>query len=292
GAGPCCRRAEYCVEHFASSSKRDRSCFSKQDERKIGRGRSSKTEVNQTQGCYGNASRFRGRIVFKFTTMNPNLTKPGTSKRKAITLTQDALAIERLLRADSSLPLLLEPAVEGVILSQWAVGKTDFISEKLRSNGGILFRGFKVGTVEEFELFLQSLVGDLFHYSYRSTPRTRVSGRIYTSTEYPQHQTIPLHNEMSYSRNWPMVIGFCCLEAPSNGGETPIADSRKVFQAIQPEVRDRFIEKGVMYVRNYGDALDLSWRDVFQTTDQAEVETFCREAGIDFEWKGENQLQT
>src|SRR6185503_18712765 len=68
GAGPCCRRAEYCVEHFASSSKRDRSCFSKQDERKIGRGRSSKTEVNQTQGCSGNASRFRGRIVFKFTT--------------------------------------------------------------------------------------------------------------------------------------------------------------------------------------------------------------------------------
>jgi len=224
--------------------------------------------------------------------MNPNLSKPGMSKRKAIALTQDALVKEGLLRAEGRLPLLIEPAVEGLILSQWAVGKNGFISEKLRSNGGILFRGFKIGTVEEFELFLQALVGDLFDYSYRSTPRTQVSGRIYTSTEYPQHQTIPLHNEMSYSRNWPMVIGFCCLEAPSNGGETPIADSRKVFQAIQPEVRDRFIEKGVMYVRNYGDALDLSWRDVFQTTDPAEVETFCREAGIDFEWKGENQLQT
>lgn len=224
--------------------------------------------------------------------MNPNLTKPGTSKRKAIALTQDALAKERLLRADSRLPLLLEPAVEGVILSQWAAGRTDFISEKLRSNGGILFRGFKLGTVEEFELFLQSLVGDLFHYSYRSTPRTQVSGRIYTSTEYPQHQTIPLHNEMSYSRNWPMVIGFCCLEAPSNGGETSIADSRNVFEAIPPAVRDRFIEKGVMYVRNYGDALDLSWRDVFQTTERGEVETFCREAGIEFEWRGENELQT
>lgn len=224
--------------------------------------------------------------------MNPNLTKPGMSKRKAITLTQDALAEERLLRADSRLPLVLEPAVEGVILSQWAAGKTDFISEKLRSNGAILFRGFKVGTVEEFELFLQSLVGDLFHYSYRSTPRTQVSGRIYTSTEYPQHQTIPLHNEMSYSHNWPMVIGFCCLEAPSNGGETPIADSRNVFEAIPPAVRDRFIERGVMYVRNYGDALDLSWRDVFQTTERAEVETFCREAGIQFEWRGKNELQT
>ena len=224
--------------------------------------------------------------------MNPNFTKPGTSKRKPIALTQDGLLKESLLRAGSRLPLLLEPAVEGVSLSQWAVGKTDFISEKLRSNGGILFRGFSVSTLEEFEVFLQLLVGDLFNYSYRSTPRTQVSGHIYTSTQYPQHQTIQLHNEMSYSRNWPMVIGFCCLEEPSHGGETPLADSRKVFTAIQPEVRNRFIEKGVMYVRNYSDALDLSWRDVFQTTDPAEVETYCHEAGIEFEWKGVNELQT
>jgi hypothetical protein len=47
-----------------------------------------------------------------------------------------------------------------------------------------------------------------------------------------------------------------------------------------------------MYVRNYGDSLDLSWRDVFQTTERAEVETFCREAGIQFEWRGKNELQT
>ncbi|MFN2529805.1 MAG: TauD/TfdA family dioxygenase [Pyrinomonadaceae bacterium] len=225
--------------------------------------------------------------------MNPNPIKLGTSKRKAIALTQDALVRESLLRADNRLPLLLEPAVEGVSLSQWAGDKIDFIAEKLLSNGGILFRGFKISRVEEFELFLKSLVvGDLFNYSYRSTPRTKVSGHIYTSTEYPRHQMIQLHNEMSYSRNWPMVIAFCCLEAPSNGGETPIADSRKVFKAIESKVRDRFMEKGVMYVRNYGDALDLSWSDVFQTTVRAEVETYCREAGIEFEWRGENELRT
>ena len=181
--------------------------------------------------------------------MNPDVTKPGTIKRKAITLTEDALIKESLLRADTRLPLLLEPAVEGLSLPQWAAGKSDFISQKLLSNGGILFRGFKVNTVNEFEAFLQSLVGDLFHYSYRSTPRTQVSGHIYTSTEYPQHQTILLHNEMSYSRSWPMVIGFFCLEASPEGGETPIADSRNVFKSIDPAIRDRFIEKNVMYVK-------------------------------------------
>jgi alpha-ketoglutarate-dependent taurine dioxygenase len=224
--------------------------------------------------------------------MNPDVTKPGTIKRKAIALTEDALIKESLLRADTRLPLLLEPAVEGLSLPQWAAGKSDFIAQKLRSNGGVLFRGFKVNTVDEFEAFLQSLVGDLFHYSYRSTPRTQVSGHIYTSTEYPQHQTILLHNEMSYSRSWPMVIGFFCLEASPEGGETPIADSRNVFKSIDPALRDRFIEKNVMYVRNYSDALDLSWQDVFQTADRAEVEAFCRQAGIEYEWKGEKELRT
>ncbi|HAF12610.1 MAG TPA: taurine catabolism dioxygenase TauD [Blastocatellia bacterium] len=224
--------------------------------------------------------------------MNPDVTKPGSIKRKAIALTEDGLIKESLLRADTRLPLLLEPAVDGLSLPQWAAGKTDFIAQKLRSNGGILFRGFNVNTVDEFELFLRSLIGDLFHYSYRSTPRTQVSGHIYTSTEYPQHQTILLHNEMSYSRSWPMVIGFFCLEASPEGGETPIADSRKVFNAVDPAIRDRFSEKGVMYVRNYGDALDLSWQNVFQTEDRAEVEAYCRKAGIECEWKGENELRT
>jgi len=224
--------------------------------------------------------------------MNPDVTKPGSIKRKAIALTEDGLIKESLLRADTRLPLLLEPAVDGLSLPQWAAGKTDFIAQKLRSNGAILFRGFNLSAIDDFERFMQTLAGDLLDYSYRSTPRTQVSGKIYTSTEYPAHQTIPLHNEMSYSRSWPMVLGFFCVEAAPEGGETPIADSRKVFNAVDPAIRDRFSEKGVMYVRNYGDALDLSWQNVFQTEDRAEVEAYCRKAGIECEWKGENELRT
>ena len=38
------------------------------------------------------------------------------------------------------------------------------------------------------------------------------------------------------------------------GGETPIADSRKVFARIDTAIRDCFSQKNVRYVRNYGDA--------------------------------------
>ena len=216
---------------------------------------------------------------------------PGLIKRRAIHAS-DAFIKERLLDPERSLPLLIEPAIHGVSLPDWAGNNRGFIKQRLQQHGGILFRGFDLSSVDEFELLLRSLTGELLEYSYRSTPRTQVSGRIYTSTEYPAHQTIPLHNEMSYTRNWPMILGFFCVEVALDGGETPIADSRKVFNLIDPAVRDRFADKQVMYVRNYGEALDLSWQNVFQTEDREEVEAYCRSAEIEFEWKSNNELRT
>jgi alpha-ketoglutarate-dependent taurine dioxygenase len=224
--------------------------------------------------------------------MSVDLERPALGRRKAIHLSPEVLIKERFLDAQRTLPLVIEPAVESLNLAQWAPSNREFIRQRLQRHGGILFRGFNVSSVNEFELFLKSIAGDLLEYSYRSTPRSQVSGRIYTSTEYPAHETIPLHNEMAYTSNWPMIIGFFCLEVAPEGGETPIADSRNVLKLIDPAIRDRFAHKKVMYVRNYGDTLDLSWQNVFQTEDPAEVEAYCRSAEIEFEWKGNNELST
>jgi alpha-ketoglutarate-dependent taurine dioxygenase len=217
--------------------------------------------------------------------------RPGATIRKGITLSQEALVRESFLN-NNALPLVVQPAIDGLSLTHWAKFNLELIKDRLAKSGAILFRGFNLKTVAEFEAFLTAIAGDLLDYSYRSTPRTQVSGKIYTSTEYPAHQTIPLHNEMSYTRQWPMVLGFFCVEPAAEGGETPIADSRKVFQRLAPEISDRFSSRNVRYVRNYGDALDLPWQDVFQTPDAAEVEEFCRQSGIDFEWKSDQRLRT
>jgi hypothetical protein len=97
---------------------------------------------------------------------------------------------------------------------------------------------------------------------------------------------------MAYSANWPMKLWFFCAARPERGGETPIADSRRIFNRVDPEVREKFARTGVMYVRNYGAGLDLSWQNVFQSSDRLEVEAFCRQSSIDFEWKGEGRLRT
>jgi alpha-ketoglutarate-dependent taurine dioxygenase len=97
---------------------------------------------------------------------------------------------------------------------------------------------------------------------------------------------------MSYTRSWPMKLWLCCVKAARVGGETPIADSRRIYARIPPAIRERFAERGVMYTRNYGHGVDLPWQEVFQTSDRTEVERQCREAGIELEWKSGDRLST
>jgi len=212
--------------------------------------------------------------------------------RKKFKISPAELVKTELMQPEQPLPLVIKPAVDGINLVKWTASNRKFIETKLLEYGGILFRDFQIKSVPEFESFIRTISGELIKYSYRSTPRSQVSDNIYTSTEYPAEQFIPLHNEMAYSSSWPMKIWFFCLEAAQQGGETPIADSRKVFQRINPKIKEQFLQKKIMYVRNYGEGLDLQWESVFQTNQKSEVETYCRKAGIEFEWKDGNHLRT
>lgn len=196
------------------------------------------------------------------------------------------------LRPNSPLPLVIRPAARGVNLIEWARANARFIESSLLKHGAILFRGFGLTAASEFEKLIETVSGPLLDYSYRSTPRSVVSGRIYSSTEYPAHQAIPLHNENSYSRSWPMKLWFFSMQVAEQGGATPIADSRKIFKALPPEICDCLVSKGLMYVRNYGIGLDLPWPEVFQTSSKAVVEEFCRKSDMEFEWLGDDQLRT
>jgi alpha-ketoglutarate-dependent taurine dioxygenase len=159
------------------------------------------------------------------------------------------------------------------------------IEDILIAHGGILFRGFGIEAVSKFELIANIFAPNLLDYHFRSTPRTKVEGKIYTSTEYPANRFIQFHNECSYTNSWPNKILFFCVTPSTKGGETALADSRHVYAKIDKNIRDRFERNGLTYVRNYIPGLDMSWKDVFQTTQRSEVEKYCQEADIHYEWK-------
>lgn len=181
-------------------------------------------------------------------------------KPQAINLSTQELITESFLQCGGKLPLIISPKFSDLNLPIWAENHQEFIINNLLKYGGILFRDFAVSQKEDFEQFVSAVCPQLMPYIESSTPRTQLSEKVYTSTEFPADQTIALHNESSYANTYPMKIWFCCIEPASQGGETPIADVRKVFQRIHPRIRESFQEKGWMLVRNYGDGFGLPWQ--------------------------------
>ena len=219
-----------------------------------------------------------------------NLRRFKQIKPKAVSLSQEQMVKTTLLEPDEPLVLVVSPNVSDLDIAAWARDNREFINQKLSRHGAILFRDCQVDTVAKFEELAQAVCSHLFG-EYGDLPREGVNGNIYGSTPYPADQTILFHNESSHTDRWPMKIWFHCVTAAKQGGETPIVDCRKVYQSLDPELRQIFAERKLRYVRNYTDGLDVSWQEFFRTSDKAKVETFCRNAGIEFEWK-ENGLRT
>ncbi|HSE18628.1 MAG TPA: amino acid adenylation domain-containing protein, partial [Pyrinomonadaceae bacterium] len=208
-----------------------------------------------------------------------------------VSVQQENLVSTGYLSGDKILPLVVTPAIEDVDLINWAGSNRAYIETQLARIGAILFRGFKLSTAPEFERFAQAITPNLFQDNGEH-PRKSVSGNVYTPTFYPPEQKIIWHNENSFNYQWPTKIWFCCVQPAPQGGETPIVDSRRVFAALSPGIKERFIQKGIMYMRNYGRGLGLDWPGVFGTSNKAEIEKHCRAASIEFEWKSENRLCT
>jgi alpha-ketoglutarate-dependent taurine dioxygenase len=187
---------------------------------------------------------------------------------------------------------MISPSVPGVDLIRWAEMSKTELQRILSRSGAILFRGFGVISESDLERFIQAISGQPLAYVERSSPRSQVAGNIYTSTEHPPDQPIFLHCENSYQKTWPLKIFFCCQIQAQSGGETPIADTRRILKRIRPEILQTFENKGVMYVRNFGPDLGLSWQTVFQIDDRSKVEQYCAEMGIECAWKDAERLTT
>ncbi|MEG4971171.1 amino acid adenylation domain-containing protein [Microcoleus sp. K4-B3] len=220
-----------------------------------------------------------------------NFSKFKSVKPKPVALPQGELIKTEYLHPDELFPLVAKPAVADVDLADWAKNNREFIEAKLLQHGGILFRGFIGPVVAAFEQFALSICSELFG-EYGDLPREGVSGKVYGSTPYPADKAILFHSESSHLHRWPMKIWFFCVQPAQQGGETPIVDCRKIYQLLDPKLREKFAQKQIMYVRNYTDGLDVSWKDFFQTEDKSVVEEYCRQAGMEFEWKAGNNLRT
>ncbi|HYG12158.1 MAG TPA: TauD/TfdA family dioxygenase [Pyrinomonadaceae bacterium] len=197
------------------------------------------------------------------------------------------------------LPLLVEPdervenrSDDGQIFRLSL--ERDDIRDKLLEHGALLLRGFPALDPPAFAEFVRRFSGRTpLSYAGGASPRTNLGDAVYTSTEYPGHYTLSLHNEMSYTSRWPRHLFFYCAVAPEQGGETPLADSRRVLKRIDAKVVEEFKSRKIKYVRNLhgGSGTGYSWQEAFETEDRTVVENLCREACINWTWRADGGVR-
>ncbi len=201
------------------------------------------------------------------------------------------MSVMKLFASEQRLPLVVEALRDDgagpEALLRYYQENFDLIESKLLEHGAILFRGFGIIQQKVFQQTVRSLPGRMLDYVDGNSPRTKLTSGVYTSTEYPPEFFISMHNELSYSERWPARLFFCCVTAPGEGGETPLADSRTILRNMSPELVDVFTRKGVKYIRNLhgGRGYGPSWQKTFETQDRTVLEEYCKSSGIQLEWK-------
>lgn len=212
-------------------------------------------------------------------------------KPKPVALAQRTLVSGRPLVDGRAMPWLYTPAVDDVDLAGWVREQRSRLQRELLQSGALLFRGFALKTVQDFESVAQAFCGELFG-DYGDLPREKSGRHVYGSTPYPPDKPILFHNESSHMHRWPQKQFFFCLQAAQEGGQTPIVDGRLMFKGLRPDLRERLREKQLMYVRNFVPGVDVSWQDFFRTSDKAEVEALCAKNGMDWQWLEKGGLRT
>lgn len=207
---------------------------------------------------------------------------------------------------NQKLPLMITPKDPKTAnlsgLMQYLERNQEWFNEALLKYGAVLFRGFNVTEPTDFSQFVAACrLGNFMPYVGGTTPRTQLSEGVFTSTEAPAHIHIRLHNEMSYLETYPKHVYFCCNTPSETLGATPLANSRAVYQSLEPGVRERLETKGVLYKRylfeeNWiqkkiaaSNRALMPWEKIYGTKDRTVVEAKLRASHINFEWLPKNK---
>lgn len=187
-------------------------------------------------------------------------------------------------------------------LLSFVEAERDALHAAMLESGALLVRGFPVLEPEVFQDLACALDPSVTPYDRGATDRDAVGERVYEASRYPPREHLPIHSETCYLRRFPRRLLFACPQPARRGGETTLADNRAVLAALPDDLRERFLTRGVGYVRNVysreagwrfrlaravGSSAVQCWEDMFATSSRSEVEKACVEEGMAYSWNGD-----
>jgi hypothetical protein len=178
---------------------------------------------------------------------------------------------------DGGLPLIGSDAAGTVN------GRVAEIDDGLAVHGAVLLRGFSVDSPEALHEAASELCERLYG-GYADLPELEAVSEVYRATPYPPDAVIEFHNEGSHLERWPTRQFLACRTPAPAGGETAVADGRRVLAELDSEIVSELRERGLRYVRHFHEGFDVPWQQFFGTEDRAAVPALCERQGLTARW--------
>jgi alpha-ketoglutarate-dependent taurine dioxygenase len=195
------------------------------------------------------------------------------------------------VQLDPGRPPLLRAETHGDAVN-WAAGHRDALRRVIAEHGSLMVRGLGLGDPAAVAAVFGQLATGLMTEMEAFAPRQSYSPGVYASTKWPPAQQMCMHHELSYTLDFPGLMLFACLSAPTEGGATAVADSPTVLDTLPPELVQRFEQEGWLLVRNFSEEIGASPGEAFGTEDKIAIDAYCRAHAIDTEWLPDGGLRT
>jgi alpha-ketoglutarate-dependent taurine dioxygenase len=208
----------------------------------------------------------------------------------------------------TGLPLFIQPRDRQLrddpsAARAWFQANAQLFDGLLASSGALVFRGFPIHDTAAFSALVDHYESPRFGYRAGSSPRDELAPRVYESTRAPPEDIIMMHQEMAYLPVFPRQLAFWCRLPSVTGGETLLADMRRVTAALPRELVDGVRRLGLTYNRNfrdhsagtgsvYLDFMHRSWQHAFSTIDRDKALRDCETMGLEAEWLSDGSLAT
>jgi alpha-ketoglutarate-dependent taurine dioxygenase len=174
----------------------------------------------------------------------------------------------------------------------WAAEHREGLRALVAEHGSVLVRGLGLRDAGEIGAVFARLANGLVTEREAFAPRQTYADGVYSSATWPANQPMCMHHELSYTLEFPGLMMFACLQPPTDGGATAVADSPTVLDALPTELTDRFEREGWLLTRSYNDEIGSSIAEAFGTDDPDAVASYCHANAIEFEWQADGGLRT
>jgi alpha-ketoglutarate-dependent taurine dioxygenase len=199
----------------------------------------------------------------------------------------------------SLLPVEVDPGKPPMLWAEaggdapdWSATHAASLHAAVARHGALLVRGLGVAGPAEVSAVFRALATRLMPEREAFAPRNVYADGVYSSAKWPPNQPMCMHHELSYALEFPGLMLFACLTAPTAGGETGLASSPAVLRALPAELTQRLEREGWLLTRSYNDEIGASVDEAFGTDDRDAVERYCRANAIEFAWQPDGGLRT